>query len=204
MALEKATITPESEGPIEVLFNPTQYSLDSGASYSEIAIPGLGAPIIQYVRGNARKLSMELFFDTYEKGTDVRTHTKKIYGLLNIRGPLHRPPVCKFTWGSLTFQGVCESVGGRFTLFLPSGVPVRATLNVSFKEFVKVDVLVRETPTESADHAKSHVVKRGETLSGIAAQEYGDPAAWRHIARANGIADPRALQPGQRLALPAL
>jgi LysM repeat protein len=204
MALEKAKITPRGEEAIPVLFNPTQYSLDQSNTLSEMGVPGLSAPIPQYVRGNGRTLRMELFFDTYEQRRDVRDYTDRIYGLLNIRGPLHRPPICTFTWGGFSFDCMLESVGGRFTLFLSDGTPVRATLSVSFKEFVEVEVQVRTPPTESADHAKTYLVRRGDTLSSIAAAEYGDPAAWRPIARANRLANPRLLPPGTRLSLPAL
>jgi hypothetical protein len=204
MALVKAVITPEDEADIPVLFNPTEYSLDKGAEFSKIGVPGLASPILQYTRGTPRSLSMKLFFDTYEKGTDVRKHTNKIYGLVDIRGPLHRPPICTFTWGTFNFQCVVEKVGGSLTLFLPDGTPVRATLNVSFTEYIEVEMLAKETPTESADHAKTYLVKRGDTLAGIAAAEYGDPQAWRPIARANGISDPMSIRPGQRLSLPAL
>jgi nucleoid-associated protein YgaU len=47
-------------------------------------------------------------------------------------------------------------------------------------------------------------VRRGDTLSGIAAAEYGDPALWRPIARANGIVDPRHVEPGRELTIPVL
>lgn len=204
MRLEKAMITPKGERSIPVLFNPTQYSLDQANTLAEVGVPGLAAPILQYVRGNGRSLSMDLFFDTYEQRTDVRQHTKRIYGLLDIRGPLHRPPVCTFTWGGFNLDCVLERVGGRFTLFLADGTPVRATLSVSFKEFVEVEVLVRATPTESADHAKTYVVRRGDTLASIAAAEYGDPTLWRPIAQANRLANPRLLPPGTRLSLPAI
>jgi hypothetical protein len=204
MELAKAMITVKDEADIHVLFNPTQYSLDQANTLAEVGVPGLSAPILQYVRGNGRSLSMELFFDTYEQQSDVRTHTDRVYGLLNIRGPLHRPPVCTFTWGTFSFSCVVERVGGRFTLFLSNGTPVRATLSVTFKEFVEVEVLVRDPPTESADHAKTWLVRRGDTLSSIAAAEYDDPARWRPIAEANRIANPRLLAPGTRLSLPAL
>ncbi|HEX7242069.1 MAG TPA: LysM peptidoglycan-binding domain-containing protein [Longimicrobiaceae bacterium] len=205
MELAKAMITPEGEPPIPVLFNPNQYSLDQANTLAEVGVPGLSAPILQYVRGNGRTLSMDLFFDTYEgQQKDVRKHTDKVYGLLDIRGPLHRPPVCTFTWGTFNFDCVVERVGGRFTLFLADGTPVRATLSVTLKEFVEVDVLVRRPPTESADHAKSYVVRRGDTLASIAAAEYDDPARWRPIADANRLANPRLLVPGMRLVLPAI
>jgi hypothetical protein len=204
MELAKATITPKDEEPIPVLFNPTQYSLDQANSFEEVEIPGLNAPILQYVRGKGRTLSMDLFFDTWEEQADVRDHTDRVYGLLDLRGSLHRPPVCTFTWGRFNFPCVVERVGGRFTLFLADGTPVRATLGVTFKEYVEVDRLVRDPPTESADHAKTHLVRRGDTLASIAAAEYGDPAKWRPIAEANRLANPRLLAVGTRLAIPAL
>jgi LysM repeat protein len=204
VALEKAVITPNGGQPIPVLFNPTQYSLDKSNQIAEIGIPGLGAPILQYVRGNVRTLSMELFFDTYEQQTDVREHTNRIYELLAIDSDTHVPPVCTFTWGEFNFQFVLDRVGGRFTLFLSDGTPVRATLTVTLKEFTDVAVEVRANPTQSADHTKTSTVKRGDTLSSIAAAEYGDPAAWRPIAQANRIDNPRVLEPGRLLVIPPL
>lgn len=204
MELAKARIQVEGRGEIAVLFNPNQYSLDKGNQIAEIGVPGLSAPILQYVRGGGRTLSMELFFDTYESREDVRRHTDEVYALLDILGDKHRPPICTFSWGKFSFTCVLERVGGRFTLFLADGTPVRATLSVSFKEFVDVEKLVRDPPTESADHAKSYVVRRGDTLAAIAAAEYGDAARWRPIAEANDIANPRLLAPGTPLSIPAL
>lgn len=207
MALEKAFITPETPAgaePIVVLFNPNQYSLEKGNQITEIGIPGLGAPILQYVRGNTRTLSMDLFFDTYEQQSDVRDHTNKIYALLGIESEKHVPPVCVFTWGDFNFRCVLERVSGRFTLFLSDGTPVRATLSVAFKEFIDVEIEVRRAPTESSDHTKTRVVKRGDTLSSIAAEEYGSPTRWRPIAEANAIDNPRTLTTGEPLVIPPL
>ena len=204
MALEKASITPDRGQDIPVLFNPTQYGLDQGNQIAEIGIPGLGAPILQYVRGNARTLSMELFFDTYEQQTDVRKHTDKIYGLLGINSETHVPPICTFKWGKFNIRCVVERVGGRYTLFLADGTPVRATLTVSLKEYLDVAIQVHATPRHSADHTKTRTVTRGDTLSSIAAAEYDDPGTWRPIADANGIANPRLLAPGRVLVIPPL
>ena len=59
-------------------------------------------------------------------------------------------------------------------------------------------------PMESADHTKTRTFKRGDTLSGVAAAEYGNPKAWRPIAHANQIDNPRRLEPGQVLVIPPL
>ena len=116
----------------------------------------------------------------------------------------HAPPIVEFRWGRVKFRSVVERVNGQFTLFLADGTPVRATLDVTFKQYVDVQTAVRARPTQSADHATSHVVVRGETISAIAAQHYDDPRRWRPIADANRLANPRKLVPGQVLAIPAL
>src|SRR5436853_3163735 len=110
MALAKAFIQPDKRQPIKFLFNPNQYGLDKGNQIAEIGIPGLGSPILQYVRGNARTLTMELFFDTYEQQSDVRQYTDKVYGLLGIRSSTHVPPICTFTWSGFNLRCVVERV----------------------------------------------------------------------------------------------
>jgi len=47
-------------------------------------------------------------------------------------------------------------------------------------------------------------VKRGETLSGIAAEEYHDPGLWRPIAAENEIDDPLSVVLGTVLLIPTL
>lgn len=214
MELAKAVITPEkpSGADIPVLFNPTQYTFEKGVNLAEIGVPGLGAPILQFVRGNARTLSMDLFFDTFEAGGDVRAHTNEIYALMNIAAETHAPAICRFKWGGgkwgktdeNSFRCVIERVSGRFTLFFDDGTPARATLTVTLREALDVELAVRNPPTQSADHVKSRIVQRGDTLMAIAAAEYGDATNWRPIALANRIANPRLLAPGQILVIPAL
>jgi len=196
MELAKAMIEPEGGERIKVLFNPNNYRLDKTNQVAEIGIPGLEAPVLQYIRGNCRTLAMDLFFDTFEEQADVREHTRKIYSLLSIDRGTHVPPICKFVWGDFQFRCVLDRIAGRFTLFLPDGKPVRATLSVVFKEFIDIDQMVSVNPTQSSDHEKLRTIRWGDTLSSIAAEEYDDPAQWRVIAAANGIDNPRELRPG--------
>ena len=205
MALEKATIEYMLQGQkelVEVLFNPTEYRLNKSNQFAEVAIPGLESPPLQFVKGNARALSMQLFFDTYAQGTDVRNHTEKITRLLKIDNELHAPPICHLNWGDLNFVGVLERADQRFDLFISDGTPVRATVDVSFKEFLTGDEQGRQL--SSADFTKHYLVRRGDTLSSIAGREYGDPKMWRPIAEENQIDNPLDLQPGRVLVIPAL
>jgi Contractile injection system tube protein/LysM domain len=204
MERQVVSITPAGQAPVNVLFNPTEYSLGKANQIAEAAVPGLDAPILQYVHGNTRTLDMDLFFDTYEEGTDVSVKTTAVYNLLLIDPATHAPPICDIAWGSLTFRGVLDHVSGKFTLFLADGTPVRATLSVTFKEFIDVDALVRVQPTQSADHRKTRLIKSGDRIDNIASDEYGDPGNWRPIAEANDLDDPDQLQPGRVLIIPAL
>ena len=66
---------------VPFLFNPKEFSVEKSNQYAEVSIPGLSSPVFQFVRGNARSVTMDLFFDTYEEGEDVRFHTDRITGL---------------------------------------------------------------------------------------------------------------------------
>ncbi|MBD2867587.1 CIS tube protein [Paenibacillus arenilitoris] len=207
MALSKAQFwifrSSETE-KIDVLFNPTEYELDSGNQYSEKEVPGLQTPLSQYTGGDQTKLTLNLFFDTYEAGVDVRTHTSKIVGMLDVDSDLHTPPTCKFIWGSLDFKGVITNISQKYTMFLETGVPVRASLTVTMLSSQTMKEQYQEIPRQSADRTKQKTVKQGDQLWSIAAHEYEDPGAWRHIAEANGIDNPRMLTAGSSLTIPRL
>lgn len=198
---------PVEDGEIPVLFNPAEYNLEKSVSYGEQALPGLSSPVVQFVNGGAETLSMELFFDTYETGAPVTEHTRKLDALLAVDGELHAPHACRFVWGGeggINFKSVLESASKTFTMFLRDGTPVRATVNVTFKRLQTPREQGATQPSSSPDKTKLRVVTQGDTLWGIAAAEYGDPTAWRPIARRNRIENPRELQVGRELVVPPL
>ena len=188
----------------EVIFNPAEYSLDKGNQFASAALPGLSNPIFSFVNGDADTLTMELFFDTFTNkgGADVRADTKKISRLLEIDPELHAPPPVRFVWGPLAFKAIIERLTQRFTMFKDDGVPVRASLNVTFKEYKTIAEQLAEKPNQSSDWTKRRVIAEGDRLDLIAAVEYGDPEEWRRIAEANDLENPRVLRPGQEIRLP--
>jgi nucleoid-associated protein YgaU len=190
----------------EVIFNPAQYSVETGNQFASTPLPGLSNPIVSFVNGDADSLSMELFFDTFTNkgGADVRNETKKIARLLDIDPELHAPPPVRFVWGPFAFRAVIEKLSQRFTMFRENGTPVRATLTVTFKEYKTIEEQLNEKPNQSSDWTKRRVIAEKDQLYLIAAVEYGDPSAWRTIADANAIENPRLLQPGQEIRLPPL
>jgi hypothetical protein len=195
----------DDERIIPFRFNPAEYAIQKGNTFAEIGIPGLGSPAIQFVRGSAEKLTAELLVDTSDTLEDVRErYVNKLRKLMDVNTELHAPPVVRFVWDRQVFVGVLESLNITYVLFTPKGVPLRAKLSVVLKEYKSAAEQVKEHPTASPDFDKSWVVRRGDTLSGIAGAVYRDSGQWRPIAANNGIVDPRRLSPGRVLALPRL
>jgi nucleoid-associated protein YgaU len=214
---------PQDE--IQLLYNPSELSFEKSVQLAEITIPGLNAPLQQFVRGQAEKLSVELFFDSTDRGmgngaTSVTHETDKIYALTRIEPKGHAPPVVSFVWGETvpgrylpspsgsqrreSFKGVVESVRQKLTLFSPEGVPLRATVNITIREFAPLHEQLPRTNKSSPDKSHAHVLRQRETLSHVAATYYLRPSIWRPIAEANRIEDPRRLMPGRLLTVPAL
>jgi nucleoid-associated protein YgaU len=208
--LARATVTPldgRNEGSeIPVLFNPTEYSVEYSANFQETAPPGLSNPIIQFVNGNAQVLNMDLLFDTYTDGgsENVVDLTGPLTDLLSIDAQLHAPPRVKFRWGKFHFVAVVEKISQRFTMFRSDGIPVRATLSVTFKQYKTIAKQLEDPRRNSADKTKRRIFEAHDTIWLIAAREYGEPRYWRLIARRNDIDDPRRIQPGRVLVLPPI
>jgi nucleoid-associated protein YgaU len=188
---------------IEVQFNPEKYSLEKAAQWEEKG----GKKTLQYVGINRKSFTIDLFFDTFEQGTPVTGLTNKIAKLMEATADYKSkkvPPIALFCWGSFTFRGIVEKVTQNFVLFLSSGEPVRAVLNVTFKQFSYAEEDARGNPP--GDPTKTRTIKDGDTLNNIAAQEYGDPSLWRIIADKNRavVDNPRVLKAGTRIVIPAL
>src|SRR5215813_13218283 len=127
-----------AENSFNVLFNPTQLTVDEGSKWQEQAKPRYKSEL-QYTGWQRKSISMELFFDTYEANTDVRDVTGRFSELLIPRDSEQgkRPPKVRLLWGPkegrpasglTTLDWVLEKLNQKFTMFTGDGMPVRATL----------------------------------------------------------------------------
>jgi hypothetical protein len=195
---------PRAGTEVEVLFNPSEYSLEQANNFKDTNTAGLDRPITQWLNGLAGSLTMELYFDTYTDGggSDVTEKTDEIGKLLGVEE--HAPPKVEFRWGWMSFCGVLDKLTQRFTMFLPDGVPVRARLTVTFKGVKALSEQLKEPRRNSSDKTKRRTMTADSSIWLIAAKEYGDPRYWRLIAGHNRIDDPRAIRAGTALVVPPL
>ena len=205
LEIVRPEIADERARRVPLRFNPTDYKLSKANTFAEIAIPGLESPPIQYVRGGSETLSVEALVDTSDTLEDVRAkYVERLRGLMRPDSREHAPPIVRFVWGRSVFTGVMEKLDITYQLFLPDGTPLRAKLDIGLKEYRPAAVQAMDPPRSSPTVEKSYVVRRGDTLSSISAAVYRRPDAWRELARANNISDPRDLRPGRVLTVPRL
>jgi hypothetical protein len=210
--LQKLTIWPEQSPSIEVPFNPTEYGIERGASWAEVAIPGLDAPVLQWVRGEGDTVNLELFLDVTESmaegvivGLDVRLRfVEPLQRLLVQDGRLHRPPRVTVTWGGrvVIASAVAQKLSVTYNLFDVGGRPARATARLTLRQHTSAATQLAEAGRQSPDRNSVTTVREGDTLPAIAYREYRDATRWRAIAEANRITDPLDLVPGQPLLVP--
>ena len=192
---------------IEVLFNPTEYSVEHSASFQETAPPGLDNPITQFVNGNAQVLTMDLLFDTYTDGGGA--------GRVGADPPAHRPAAHRRRpprpADGPVLAGACSS-SRRSSRRSASGSPCSwPTARRSGPRSRSPSSSTRRSRSScehprrnSADKTKRRMVEGPDDLWLLADREYGDVAHWRLIARANRIDDPRRSWPATVLVLPPL
>lgn len=203
-----------SPGPamerIAFQFNPKELTMAKSASWARSTSKGSkksGPP--QYNGPQPSKLSLEMFFDASAAQDDSVVKTvDKLFACCIPTTESHQqkkasPPWVVFRWGPLTgFLAYISSVSAKYTRFTSGGMPIRAVCTVTLEELA--GEAPKQNPTSGGLHPRrAHTVVAGETLAGIAYDEYGNPALWRRVAEANGIDDPMRLRAGSRVLLPA-
>ncbi len=201
--LQKAEITvldgSSKNKKIRVQFNPTEYTVTTDVHYAgdPKKAKGESEPTTDYTGGELefkmvrqQNLTVELWFDSYEKRTDVRKKTKLLKALTQPTvnaGKQRVPPRCLFSWGLFRYKGVIVSFQEHFTMFLPSGIPVRCKVTVTFKPVLDAKEI---EAAQGKPNERLWTVKMGERLDIIAHKAIADSTKWRMIADFNRIDDP--------------
>jgi nucleoid-associated protein YgaU len=209
--VEKAKIVNlDTNDIIECLFNPNAYTFERSNTWTQKQVKGENVPHLEFGGGSSATLTMQLFLDTSTTGGDVRATTEKIRKLMDIDQNAKdmttvkgRPPMVEFRWGQIwTFKAVITRLTENCTLFRDDGIPVRATLDVSFLQAKEQGVYAAQNPTTMGTSGyKRWVVKEGDSIDWIAFREYGNSAMWRYLADINNLDDPGKLRPGQVLVI---
>jgi nucleoid-associated protein YgaU len=204
---------PGRPGPLisEIPFqlNPKELTMAKTAKWeTKNQKKASSAPPASYQGPEPQKLTVEMYFDA-SLARDASV-VKQVEALMRATAPTEKskgtktpsPPWVRFMWGGLSgFVGYITSVSAKYTLFAPSGMPIRAVCTVAMTELATEQG--KQNPTSGGlQPRRLHTVREGDTLAGIAYRAYGRSALWRALADVNGIDDPMRLRPGRSILLP--
>ncbi len=199
------------------------------ASTARGAARGARAGATSQSTGYKAKLSsLSLQFDTTQQGEDVRKITLEIAKTMLPTGGATAPTV-EFQWGTFLFSGKISGMQETLEYFSARGVPLRATVQLTMEMVETVKKANDETGNQKDNgggETAKQVASRGGSAgnqAGVAAQGSNSKAAgttaftgpqageplqqfaarsgqdWKKIAAANGIDNPRQMQPGKLL-----
>lgn len=141
-------------------------------------------------------LSTKLFFNTLEdinqdSYEDVRNYVRQLYAFTNKiteenRGKNHTIEKICFGWGSIVIVGILTSMSVHYTMFAPTGNPVRAEVSIT---------IVGDYYGEKTVNVKSSA--RGDWYSYGSIENkllyFSDPGMWKQLA--GEIRNPRDILP---------
>ena len=189
--------------PVPVQFNPNSYSFSQSAVAAKPEKNSTGDNLIQFTGSKREDFTLELFFDSYESGLDVRLNPSFL-AVKNLMIPSalvplgSKPARVIFTWDALgtedngiIFEGYAIKLDQKFTLFLGDGTPVRATVSLTLKSAPKFTDILKFKGKNGC--RKVRTVQEGERLDLLAHRTLFDPALWRELVNENSelITNPR-------------
>src|SRR5204863_1356904 len=139
---------------------------------------------------------------TIEPPGPVKSSYERVQAIDDLReidAKIHAPPPVRFKWGPIRFEAVVEKLSQKYTLFRPDGGPARATLSVTFKEYLPIERQLRQPRRESSDKTKRRQLDGADDIWLLVFRDYGDPRKWRLIADANDVDNPWRLGAGDWL-----
>jgi hypothetical protein len=174
---------------IDVQFNPASLQLQVSNELKDTR----NNERKQYIAKSNAKLTMELQYDTTDTGEDVTSLTRRLQGFIAPPLPARQrdrqnepPPVVRFEWGRIKFQGITETYKETIDFFSANGVPLRSTVNLTLS---RQDQVFDDAPAGAPDDAglaDDDAIDTAGSAADVA--NAGDaPGSARSLAASNGL-----------------
>lgn len=221
MSLTKLSISPcsvDKKGKItvksdkfDVMLNPSSYNHTYSIRYNKNRALGQLGTDQKFSKNDPEKVSFDIVLDgtglveMTNGAKDVKTQIQKLNDIVyKYDGNVHQPDHVRLLWGSFIFFGRLTSLSAEYTLFMPTGEPLRAKVKMAFEGFVSKDEEALKANRSSPDLTHIIEVKAGDSLPLLCYRIYGDSSYYQKVAQFNGISNFRDIKPGARLNFPPL
>jgi hypothetical protein len=209
-------VTPSSDPSrkIALLINPTSLTHTHSVLYSDEAALGDTGSGKKFDRMPPGSLDFSVVLDgtgvvprppastlPAEVEDQLQAMNAVIY---KFNGEQHEPNIVQIVWGKFLFCGRLTSLSTEYTLFKPSGAPLRAKVSLGFESYMSSQEEKLSADKSSPDLSHVVVVRDGDTLPLLCHRIYGDSRYYLAVARGNGLTRFRALPAGLKLHFPPL
>lgn len=116
------------------MYNPTSFSTSRTVSFGELTSPGISYPKFQYIAGQVRTISIQIFLNG--EPSSVVDYVGYYEGLLPSEksGDVYNaPPVILFAFGSFIKKCLVESVNTEYMSFTDTLQPKTVIITLSMK-----------------------------------------------------------------------
>jgi len=210
---KKLTAPADRPNEFELPVNPESYSKNYKVEYDTKKGQGNQGTDPRFKSTAPEELKIEFLFDgtdtiegyTYP-GVPVADQIDHFLNVVyNLEGEIHRPHFLKVGWGeNFTFDCILTSLDLNYTLFSPTGAPLRAKASATFLNYIEQERRVRQENKESPDLTHVRQVKDGDNLPLMTYNIYGDVAFYLQIAKVNELSTFRRLKVGTDMIFPPL
>jgi hypothetical protein len=213
-AFEDEDFSKKTGTPYDVLINPAEYSHNFTILYNDTSGAGASAPSPGFNKMGKETMSFTIWFDgtgvvpgfPLSQGSSSVDEQITVFKKMAFRldGKIHSPNYLEISWGTLVFRCRLVTMNLTYTMFRPSGEPIRAKCVLSLASYVSADERKKEAAEQSPDMSHLVSVKSGDTLPLLCYRVYGTSVHYAAVARANGLTSFRNLPAGTQLLFPPL
>ncbi len=200
-------------GSIRVQINPSTLKYEKKTKFSGGRNTGTSAPAKNFDKLAETSLSFDFIFD--ETGVvplrlgdkdktipEIIDHLESV--VYNINSETHQPNFLKLSWGCFIFKGRLTALNHYYTLFRPDGSPLRVKVSITITGWLDPLSEAKQVGRQSPDLTRLVTLADGETLELLCEQIYGDSSYCVDVARENGMAGFRHIEPGTEIVFPPL
>lgn len=206
---DSGNVTVNDGGAFELMLNPSSYSHAYAIGYNKKEALGQLGSDAKFSGIKPEKVNFDVVIDgtgvVEGSSDDVKTQVSKLTDIVyKYDGSAHEPSHVRLLWGSLIFFGRLDSMSVEYTLFKPSGEPLRAKVKLAFSGFMSKEEEALRANRSSPDLSHLIEVRAGDTLPALCYRVYKDSAYYLEVAKINDINNFRELKPGMQLHFPPL
>jgi hypothetical protein len=191
------------------LFNPNKYTLKYEIEQNEKQGAGTSPGAPAFAKMKPQEIDLEFLLDgTGVTGETIDVKQKAdefLKAAYEFKGDKHKPRYLRISWGkAFVFDCVLKSADINYTLFQPSGIPLRAKITAKFSGFVNDELRNKKEDRQSPDITHVVEVPPKERIDYLTAKEYEESRYYFYTAQFNNLNSFRKLKPGSSLIFPPL